>query len=37
MPAVNAAFDVKAARAGVLTLKDVGLPSAPVGPWLRAK
>jgi len=34
LPAVNAAFNVKAARAGVLTLKDVGLPCAPAGIWL---
>jgi hypothetical protein len=35
MPAVNAVFDVRAARPGVLTLKDVGLLSAPAGLWLR--
>ena len=35
MPAVNAAFDMKAARPGVLTLKDVGLPGAPAGVWPR--
>src|SRR5205823_2946196 len=33
MPAVNCIFDVKAARAGVLGLKDVGLPWAPAGLW----
>jgi hypothetical protein len=33
MPAVNAAFDVAAAPAGILTLKDVGLPCAPAGIW----
>jgi hypothetical protein len=33
MPAVNAAFNVKAARPGVLSLKDVGLPCAPAGVW----
>lgn len=33
MPAVNAVFDVKAARPGVLTLRDVGLPAAPAGVW----
>jgi hypothetical protein len=33
MPAVNAIFDVKAARPGVLSLKDVGLPCAPAGAW----
>jgi hypothetical protein len=34
MPAVNAIFNVKAARAGVLGLMDMGLPCAPVGAWL---
>ncbi|WP_137144133.1 hypothetical protein [Mycolicibacterium sp. CR10] len=34
MPAVSAALDVAAAPAGILTLKDVGLPSAPAGIWL---
>jgi len=33
LPAVNAAFNVRAARPGVLSLKDVGLPSAPAGIW----
>lgn len=33
LPAVSAAFDVKAARPGVLGLKDVGLPTAPAGVW----
>lgn len=33
MPAVSAAFDVASAPAGILTLKDVGLPSAPAGVW----
>jgi hypothetical protein len=33
LPAVNAAFDVKAARSGVLGLRDVGLPYAPAGLW----
>jgi 2,4-diaminopentanoate dehydrogenase len=33
MPAVNAAFDVAAAPAGILTLKDVGAVSAPAGIW----
>jgi 2,4-diaminopentanoate dehydrogenase len=33
MPAVNAAFNVAAARPGVLALKDVGLPTAPAGVW----
>ncbi|ETZ52645.1 putative dihydrodipicolinate reductase, domain protein [Mycobacterium avium MAV_120709_2344] len=34
MPAVSAAVDVAAAPAGILTLKDVGLPCAPAGLWL---
>ncbi len=34
MPAVSAALDVAAAPAGILSLKDVGLPSAPAGIWL---
>jgi hypothetical protein len=33
LPAVNAVFDVAAARPGILTLKDVGLPVAPAGAW----
>jgi len=33
LPAVSAAFDVKAARPGVLGLKDVGLTCAPAGAW----
>lgn len=33
LPAVNALFDVKAAPPGVLGLRDVGLPQAPVGVW----
>jgi hypothetical protein len=33
LPAINAVFDIKAARAGVLGLRDVGLPLAPVGVW----
>lgn len=33
MPAVNAVFDVRAARPGILTLKDVGLVTAPAGIW----
>jgi hypothetical protein len=36
MPAVNAIHDVKAARPGILTLKDVGLTCAPAGVWQRA-
>jgi len=35
MPAVNALLDVRAAPAGILTLKDVGLVSAPAGVWGR--
>jgi hypothetical protein len=34
LPAVNAVFDIKAARSGVLGLRDVGLPYAPAGIWL---
>ncbi len=34
MPAVNAILNVKAARPGMLTLQDAGLPCAPVGRWL---
>lgn len=33
MPAVSAAFDVAAAPAGILSLDDVGLVSAPAGVW----
>jgi 2,4-diaminopentanoate dehydrogenase len=33
MPAVNAVLDVKAARSGILGLRDVGLPHAPAGLW----
>jgi hypothetical protein len=36
MPAVSAAHNVAAAPAGILTLKDVGLPCAPAGIWLGA-
>lgn len=35
LPPVNAIFNVKAARAGILTLQDVGLPCAPAGIWRR--
>lgn len=35
MPAVNAVADVAAAPAGILTLKNAGLTSAPVGIWLN--
>lgn len=34
MPAVSAALNVAAAPAGILTLRDVGLPCAPAGMWL---
>lgn len=37
MPAVNAIFDVHAAEPGILTLKDVGLTTAPAGAWRAAK
>jgi hypothetical protein len=33
LPTVNAICDVKAARAGILGLRDVGLPYAPGGLW----
>lgn len=33
MPPVNAVFDIKAARPGILGLKDVGLTCAPAGIW----
>jgi hypothetical protein len=33
LPAVNALLDIKAARPGVLGLRDVGLPYAPAGVW----
>lgn len=33
LPAVSALFDIKAARPGVLGLRDVGLPLAPAGVW----
>jgi hypothetical protein len=33
LPVVNAIFDVKAARPGILGLRDVGLPHAPAGIW----
>jgi hypothetical protein len=35
LPAVNALFDIHAARAGILGLRDVGLPHAPMGVWLK--
>jgi hypothetical protein len=34
LPAVNALFDIKKARPGILGLRDVGLPHAPAGVWL---
>ena len=37
MPAVNAIFDVHACAPGILTLKDVGLTTAPAGVWAAAK
>ncbi len=37
LPAVSAALDIKAARAGVLGLKDVGLVCAPAGDWMKAQ
>ena len=33
LPAVNALFQIKEARPGVLGLLDVGLPHAPAGLW----
>ncbi|MFT4026625.1 MAG: hypothetical protein QM676_07485 [Novosphingobium sp.] len=33
LPAVSALFDIKAARPGVLGIRDVGLPHAPAGVW----
>jgi len=37
LPAVSAVPQIKAARAGVLGLRDVGLPVAPVGEWKNAR
>lgn len=37
LPAVNALFQIKAARPGILGLRDVGLPHAPVGEWMKAR
>jgi hypothetical protein len=34
LPAVSALADIQAARPGILGLRDVGLPYAPVGAWL---
>lgn len=36
LPAVNVIHDVKKAPAGILGLRDVGLPFAPAGLWPRA-
>lgn len=33
--AINAIHQIKAARPGILTLQDIGLPYAPVGNWER--
>jgi hypothetical protein len=37
MPAVNALFQIHAARPGILGLRDVGLPHAPVGEWMKGR
>lgn len=37
LPAVSALFDIKAARPGVLGLRDAGLPHAPAGVWAAAR
>jgi 2,4-diaminopentanoate dehydrogenase len=37
LPAVNALLDIKAARSGILGLRDVGLPYAPAGVWLAQR
>ncbi len=37
LPTVNALLDVQAARPGILGLRDVGLPYAPMGVWLRSR
>ncbi|OHV29666.1 hypothetical protein CC117_28700 [Parafrankia colletiae] len=37
LPAVNAAFNVRDARPGILHLADVGLPRAPAGQWHAAR
>jgi hypothetical protein len=34
LPAVNAVHQVRAARAGVIGVRDAGLPYAPVGRWM---
>jgi hypothetical protein len=35
LPATSAIFDIKAARPGVLGLRDAGLPYAPMGVWMK--
>lgn len=35
MPVVNALFQIKQAPTGILGLRDVGLPHAPMGVWLK--
>lgn len=35
--AINAIRQIKTARPGVLTLNEIGLPSAPVGEWARSR
>ena len=37
LPAVNALFQIKEARVGILGLRDVGLPHAPVGEWMKLR
>jgi 2,4-diaminopentanoate dehydrogenase len=37
LPAVNALLDIKAARSGILGLRDVGLPYAPAGVWAEVR
>ena len=37
LPAVNALLDIKAARSGILGLRDVGLPYAPAGLWAEVR
>jgi len=37
LPAVNALLDIKAARPGILGLRDVGLPYAPAGVWQKLR
>jgi hypothetical protein len=35
LPATSAIFDIKKARPGILGLRDVGLPHAPMGVWME--